>query len=912
MSGRKSKRLIFAVILLIAGLSALLAFAQAKEGPAAAAKPPQPLWGDFGIVVNDTPGNTIQQNPKVINTSDGNIALVWEDGRNGFTNIFAQKIDAGGASLWSEVGVQTCGGLQGYGDQNYPSLTDDGAGGIIVVWQGYCNGTADVFAQRISSSGEILWGAAGISICGAPAGQFAPELVPDGAGGAIITWHDYRSGAGEDIYAQRVDKDGKVLWQENGLPVCVASGTQWYPKIASDGAGGACIVWTDGRSGASDNHIYGQRLGPDGKPLWDKDGIAICAAANNQEKPVIMSAGKEAIIAWQDSRSDNVDIYAQKIGLDGKLLWAPDGIAVVAAPYSQEDPQLSPDGAGGALIAWTDNREDDTAIYAQKVSADGKLEWDIAGRQLSNSKGKQTSPKVIKLATPDWLVFWEDYRTGSPLLSGQKINSSGVALWTDSVPLAPGGKGEEKAAVALSADGQAVLVWQDRRNGETDLYGQKISPAGVLAWPDNGQVLVNAPGSVVHQNASMIDNGHGEIIMVFEDSRSGFTNIYAQKISLQGALLWGKNAIPLAKVKADQTNPRLVSDGAGGAVVIWEDHRDPNFTKIYGQRITAQGKKIWEGGSHPLTELDSQQTSPVMVPDGDGGAIIVWQDERSPLSLKDIYAQRLSSTGEQLWAVNGVPVNTDNGDQIEPAMVMDGKGGAFIAWTDYRHGDRNPDIYAQRLGPTGNQLWDKDSLLVCGAPDVQKSPSISRDGEGGVLISWTDKGGGSNDIYVQRVNADGKPLWLTDGIPVCQAPRTQQGPVISNPVIVWEDYRYGNWDIFANSVSPQGTLLWGDEGVPVVVQPLTQYAPQIVPWKDQNKIVAWEDYRNGKQYEIYMQLLNYAGKTQWGENGFPVKSTDGARAPKLLSLPASNVFIVVWEDYTGGGKAIAAQLYSAD
>lgn len=907
-------RSIFVLALTLTCLFALLALAQTKdENKPAVVRPPQPLWGELGLVINNTPGNTPQQNPRVVATADGNLALVWEDGRNGYTNIFAQKIDKSGARLWDDVGVQVCAGLTGYGNQNNPSLIDDGAGGIIITWQGYCNGNADIFAQRISSSGTVLWGKAGAIICNASASKFAPELVSDGAGGAIITWYDYRGGAGEDIYAQRVDKDGNVLWQNNGVPVCTAPGTQWYPKIAGDGAGGAIIVWTDGRTSSSDNNIFGQRLDPNGKALWDKDGLSICSAPDNQEKPVIAATDKGAIIAWQDSRSGNVDIYAQKIDLNGKPLWGSDGVAVVTAPYAQEDPQLAVDESGGALIAWTDSREEEPAIYAQKIAPDGKIEWGEGGRQIAKADGKQENPKIIKLKTLDWLVVWEDSRQGSPLLFGQKINSAGVNLWQDSgIPLAPGGKSEEKPCLALAADGQAIVVWQDRRNGGLDLFGQKLALDGTPVWSADGQALSNAEGSVIHQNASLLDSGRGEIIAAFEDARSGYLNVYAQKISLQGDLLWGKNAVPLAKVKADQTNPCLVSDGAGGALVTWEDHRDPNFTKIYCQRITAQGKKIWEGGSRQLTDLDSQQTSPVIISDGDGGAIVVWQDERNPLSLKDLYAQRISSTGEQLWAVNGVPISTANGDQVEPAMIADGKGGGFIAWTDYRKGDRNPDIYAQHFGPTGKLLWDKDGLLVCGAPDVQKSPSLARDAEGSIIIAWTDKGGGSNDIYSQRVSVDGKPLWLTDGIPVCQAPRTQQNPVVSNQVIVWEDYRYGNWDIFANFVSLDGKLLWGDEGIPVVTQPLTQYAPQIIPWKDQNTIVAWEDYRNGKQYEIYMQALNYAGQTQWGENGFAVKSTDGARAPKLLALPKENVFLVVWEDYTDGGKALAGQLYSAD
>src|SRR6185436_2902719 len=44
-----------------------------------------------------------------------------------------------------------------------------------------------------------------------PATQYSPAIVSDGAGGAIITWYDFRSGA-YDIYAQRVSSSGVVQW----------------------------------------------------------------------------------------------------------------------------------------------------------------------------------------------------------------------------------------------------------------------------------------------------------------------------------------------------------------------------------------------------------------------------------------------------------------------------------------------------------------------------------------------------------------------------------------------------------------------------------------------------------------------------------------------------------------------------
>lgn len=883
----------------------------AEKHPAGA---PRPLWGDLGMIINNTPGKTPHENPKIISTSDGNLALIWEDGRNGYTNIYAQKIDGAGNRLWSETAVQVCSSPDNKGNQNNPAAIDDGAGGLIVTWQSYCNGTSDIFAQRISAAGQVLWSTEGAIICDAPAGHFAPELVSDGAGGAIITWYDYRGGAGEDIYAQRIESNGSVLWEKNGIPICTAPGTQWYPKIAGDGAGGAIIAWSDGRSSASDNNIFAQRVDPNGKILWAKDGVPVCTAPQNQEKPVIASVDNGALIAWQDSRAGRPNIYAQKIDLSGQSLWTKDGVAVSASPYSQQEPQISADGKGGVVIAWTDLREEASNIYAQKISSDGRLEWGESGRQVAGAEGKQENPKLVHLKTADWLIVWADYRNNTPLIFGQKINSSGISLWPASgLPLSPAGKTEEKPAAALTPDGQVMTAWQDKRDGDYDIYVQKISGAGLLAFGDEGAVISNTPGAVVHQNPALADDGKGNIILVWEDARSGFINIYAQKISRQGTLLWGKNAIPLAKVKADQSNPQLVTDGAGGALVAWEDKREPNNTRIYAQRISAGGQKIWAGGSRALTEIVSRQTVPVMVSDGAGGAIIVWQDERDPLSLKDLYGQRLSAGGEPLWDKNGALICGENGDQVEQAMISDGAGGAILAWTDYRKGERNPDIYAQSVNSTGNLLWPKEGLLVCGAPDVQKSPTLARDKENGVIIAWTDRGSGNYDIYAQRVSKEGKTLWLTDGIPICQTPRTQQNPMISSrQTIIWEDYRYGNWDIFANSVSLQGKLLWGEDGAPVVVMPQTQYAPQIIAWKEMGDVVAWEDYRSGKQYEIYLQMIDGAGKPVWQENGLLVKSTDGARAPKLLALPKQNAFVVVYEDYTGGGKALSGQLYSMD
>ncbi|MBN2058168.1 MAG: hypothetical protein JW782_05185 [Candidatus Saganbacteria bacterium] len=882
--------------------------------PVQAQQHPQALWSQYGIVINDTPGNTPQEKPQIFSDGYSGYIIVWEDGRSGYYDIYTQKIDESGRALWSKKGIPVC---ECPGNQNFPHAVGDGAGGLFAVWQDYRSGASDIYAQHINYQGKTLWGEKGKLVCGAPAGQFAPQAAADGSGGVIIVWHDYRSGTGEDIYAQRLDNNGEAVWANDGAPVSLAKGTQWYPKLVSDGSGGALITWSDGRNGASNNDIYIQYLNASGQPLWEKDGIALCAAERNQEKPVIMAVTEEraisgAVIAWQDERHRNTDVYAQKIDLSGHVQWAQDGVAVCLFPYTQQNIQLSPDGSGGAILAWEDQREEKSDIYVQRIYSSGQTAWSENGRPVCRAFGEQKAPAITKLVSEDWIIVWEDEQPGRRKydIFAQKINSSGTPLWDPrGLPLVSARQRQGAPATTTTPKGNVVVAWEDAREGNYDIYAQKVSTDGETLWTDQGVEVCAAIGSVVQQNVQLTLTGKGEIILVFEDGRHGYFNIYAQKISKAGALAWDKHGIAVAKVAANQAKPCVVPDGSGGAYVAWEDQRIENLPSIRLQRLSSQGKHLWES-SLPVAKVKARQTDPLMVPDGAGGAIIAWQDGRDILSLTDLYVQRVNAKGQLLWGEKGKIAAAANGEQIEADMISDGAGGVILTWTDYRRGDRNPDIYAQRLNAKGAPLWQEDGVLVCGAPDVQRTPKLISDDQGGVIISWTDKGGGSYDIYAQRIDKDGQPLWMTDGIPINQMSRTQQNASFGNKrVLVWEDYRYGNWDIFASAISPAGKLLWNNDGVPVVNLPHTQYAPQIIPWKNNSVLIAWEDYRTGQYYEIYVQRLNSEGEPLFEENGMKVRSRDGGRAPKIIAAPNDDSFYVFWEDYTDGGKAIYGQRY---
>ena len=208
-------------------------------------------------------------------------------------------------------------------------------------------------------------------------------MVKDGSGGAIITWEDYRSNTGWEIYAQRVDSGGSVKWTSGGVAVCSTScsagGTtiRKYPLPASDDNGGVIIVWQDYRFGTH-YHIYAQRLDTNGNALWTSDGVAISSLSNDHDQwyPQLEndSYGR-SIIAWFDTNG----LYAQRIDLSGAKLWTTDGVAVSLLTTSSSTvywPAIVLDGLGyGAIIAWTDyrNGSTNTDIYAQKIQSNGTL-----------------------------------------------------------------------------------------------------------------------------------------------------------------------------------------------------------------------------------------------------------------------------------------------------------------------------------------------------------------------------------------------------------------------------------------------------------------------------------------------------------------------------------------------------------
>ncbi len=400
-------------------------------------------WDIYAQRVNST-GNTLWTTNGVAIVTVGNndySPVIVSDGLGGAIisgQVGVQRVNSTGSTLWTTNGTPL--------DLVDETMVSDGLGGAIITW-----GIGDINAQRVNSTGSTLWTANGVPICTATNVQESPTMVSDGFGGAIITWQDYRNGSDWDIYTQRVGSTGSTLWKTNGVAICTAINRQYNPDITSDGSGGAIITWQDLRNGSSYN-IYAQRVNSNGSILWTLNGEAVCPIANLQQYPTIVSDGSGgAIITWQDARNGYYDIYAQQVDTNGSIV--PYVIArFFATPTAGEGPLTVNfwDESLNTPTSWswdfgdggTSNVQNPTHLYTSVTTPTSYTVQLIASNSLGTSTATYANYITVNPPSPPSYVnlpslklfsnqslnnafFLEQYNTGDMVTSYSIFNNFG-------------------------------------------------------------------------------------------------------------------------------------------------------------------------------------------------------------------------------------------------------------------------------------------------------------------------------------------------------------------------------------------------------------------------------------------------------------------------------------------------------
>jgi hypothetical protein len=415
-----------------------------------------------------------------------------------------------------------------------------------------------------------------------------------------------------------------------------------------------------------------------------------------------------------------------------------------------------------------------------------------------------------------------------------------------------------KGAVSDQSGG-AIIVWPTD-GVDSRVRAKRLGPTGNAVWFPGAVEM--GEGNWGRRTPRMASDGAGGAIVVWQDYRSG-VDIYAQRVDASGNPLWTATGIPICTAPNENFLWRqIIEDGSGGAIVVWTDRRNPaNYYDIYAQRVDGAGNVLWTTDGVPVFLGVGYQAGPLLASDGSGGAIIAWDDRAT--SIASVRCQRINGSGAVVWPIETTVAQSDSAQGLS-GIVSDGAGGAYALLVDARSG--TGDVYAQRIDGAGNRLWNAAGVAVCAAADEQFYATLTRDQAGGYFACWSDlRSGTQSEIYAQRVNTNGQGLWTADGIVVCDAAQNQFVPDIASDglggvLVSWFDYRSSpNADIYAQRVNSAGTTLWTDDGVPICTATNAQEYPLLVPDGAGAAIVVWGDRRNGLTADVYAQRVDANG-----------------------------------------------------
>lgn len=487
------------------------------------------------------------------------------------------------------------------------------------------------------------------------------------------------------------------------LAAATVPGFTARPALAAWSGSGNLVISTsvDEQPGYSFNHV-GSNIAP------DHDG--------------------GMFVAWTYPTSGDSIRINRMDGQNGALAWGANGIKVNVGGNAAGPPHLVSDGSGGGVwVVWSDTHTGQAGIWVQHFDRNGGVFFPNGGLNLASSLTSNGDIDLDVACTPGGKLLLCYFENGVGLrvrkidqFANDLFAAGGTLVTTDDTP----------SVVQLMADGEgAIVTWaSDRASlpgnaGVSRVLANRLNSSGVVQWGSEGVVVQAGAGVTASDHRSVWD---GTNLFVTWRHAATTNGVHAQKLSGSGAALWGSTTsgatvvndidTPWDRNSTVQRQPRVVSDGAGGIIVVWVDARDydrpaPNgfihAQDIYGQRLDVGGSRMWVGSvGAALDSTAGTQDELQAVSDRNGGVHLVYHDLAlsAGTTEDDIHARRVNGSGVSQWQSflnDGIPAD---GEQMKPRIVGDDAIGAcFYAWEDHRDdATKNADVYASRRSLTGS------------------------------------------------------------------------------------------------------------------------------------------------------------------------------------------------------------------
>jgi len=326
------------------------------------------LWGANGVQLTSTTGFVAA--PTIAGPSDGSAVVAWTED----ADVRLQKLAGDGSPIWAADVILT----PSIGTYSASDMHDAGSNIIlsIVHVTGEYYAPKHLLAQKLDSRGDPLWGIDPVAVFDGGSLQFGnyPDFVPDGSGGAVLSWYDTAS-LQLQCYAQHVLADGTEAFPHNGS---AASTNLTRVRVAPTAAfnamtGETFLFWEEQTSSQSQSGVYGQKFDSAGIRQWTNNGAVVVPVGSDECSQIrCLTEGPGAFVFWVQSAGIELDkLYGARLDGAGAIDIARFDVASELNDKSRLVAGRST--SGFAVLAWQDTRSDAGDIFAQNVNGDGSL-----------------------------------------------------------------------------------------------------------------------------------------------------------------------------------------------------------------------------------------------------------------------------------------------------------------------------------------------------------------------------------------------------------------------------------------------------------------------------------------------------------------------------------------------------------
>lgn len=244
----------------------------------------------------------------------------------------------------------------------------------------------------------------------------------------------------------------------------------------------------------------------------------------------------------------------------------------------------------------------------------------------------------------------------------------------------------------VTPDGNALLVYNDKRNGVWQAYAYCIDPTGESVWKEEG-VSFNVAEDDTCFNPKLCVTNSGNVVVGFQTIVGSRSDIKIFKLKADGSSAWGGN------ITVPALNFALVPTGEDGFFVGYYDNVTGN---LVSSKYTANGEEAWEEpvviGNSGNVQITAE---PTFISDGQGGVLAGWRE--APNAMRTIgMAQRMDSDGNLMWGLSGVELSDI------PDFLAAADGGYYMAC---RNNEVAPDVACHKISAAGEIEWSIDRTV---------------------------------------------------------------------------------------------------------------------------------------------------------------------------------------------------------